>query len=384
MDQKTGHIYIKENNLLKDTAGRWTDFRFFMEESWQKISSTGTRGVRALQTVPFKKIALDALALGQTGLYFIIHTTKTFWSRITQPSSEKQIRESSLAVFDATGSKRPWSDFLPHWSRITGIYSRLEFSQKLYATGALVLIFVVPYFLAKIDFKKEEPTPQIETAEKADLPLKNDKNVVRLENLETNEAGRRIEHLINLNDSIYAISEHSITNLEDQTVYPLPTDFSAGQIAFGMDDLNLIFLLDKNDKLLSWSPASKKFERPEMNVPGNSQITEAKAFSTYAYLLDKNNDQIYRYPRGGQGFSEKTNWLKDQLELDEIQALAVSENIYLAEKSNLVKLYRGKKQEFQLEKSETPFIIDKIFTRPEIKTSIFSTKTNARIGTIIA
>ena len=134
-----------------------------------------------------------------------------------------------------------------------------------------------------------------------------------------------------------------MTNAEDKQNYSFPADFSSLKIAFPMNDLNLIFLMNQNNRIISWSPLSKKFQENVLAIPAGAEISLAETYLTYLYLLDKNHQQIYRYPRATGGFGEKTNWLKDDIDLKEISDIAIGENIFLAQNGEILKFFQGKK-----------------------------------------
>lgn len=270
--------------------------------------------------------------------------------------------------------------FLPHFGKIKKIFSRLDYSQKVYATLALLLLLVAPYFIAKLQNKdtpeelsSQEITPTIP------LPLEQDKNVSRIENLQIVFSKSQLFKIINLNGKMFFVDENSLTSAEDNQNYPFPAEFTPIKIVSNMDDLNLIFLMSQNNKIISWSPISKKFQDNAIEIPAGSEIALAKTYLTYLYLLDKNNSQIYRYPRANEGFGEKINWLKDTLDLSEISDIAIGENLYLAQDGNISKLFQGKKQVFTIEETATKILADKVYTKRDSQNIFVLDQKNSRI-----
>ncbi|PJA86996.1 MAG: hypothetical protein CO141_01770, partial [Candidatus Moranbacteria bacterium CG_4_9_14_3_um_filter_42_9] len=114
-------------------------------------------------------------------------------------------------------------------------------------------------------------------------------------------------------------------------------------------------------------------------IPDGIAITDAKTYLTYIYLLDAKNNQIYRYPRAEGGFGQKSDWVKESLDLSGATGMAIGENIFVAEGKNILKLFRGKKQDFNLEQSATPITPYKVYVL-ENNTDIYVLdKTNSRI-----
>jgi hypothetical protein len=151
------------------------------------------------------------------------------------------------------------------------------------------------------------------------------------------------------------------------------------KIATNMDDLNLIFLIDSDNKITSWSPVSKKFQPNTIEIPAGANITQAKTYLTYIYLMDEDSNQIYRYPRADSGFGEKTAWLKESLSLNEISSIAIGENLYLAKNGEILKFLQGKKQDFSLEETATPIFANEIYTKRDSQNIFILDNKNSRI-----
>lgn len=398
IDSKTGHIYIKEDHFLKKDSSPWNDF---IKNTRQKISATSNPLKKALpavrkSTAKFRQINFLAYLkiFFLASLSFLALATKFIWGKIKifsvwlfektrvliQKFREKRALRSSTKNIP---SQKPASVFslellLPKFSRIKNIFLNLNSKQKIYALSAIILLLVVPYIIVKI---QDEPVKETSVNAPAPIviPLENDKNVIRLENLTPIRSGKETADLVNLNDSIFALSGNEIVDIKNNITYPLPEDFSIVKKFISMDDLTLLFLLSADNKILSFSPVSKKFQAAEIAIPAGADIVCAQTYLTYLYLLDKKNNQIYRYPRAGNGFGEKTDWLKDSVSLDKIKDMAISENIFLAQSDELLKFYRNKKQDFTLENSTTPIEIEKIYTSPNSQNIYLLDKNNSRI-----
>jgi hypothetical protein len=405
VDKKTGHIYIKEDNFLKKDESHWIEVKFFFEENFSRFLSISSRLFLAINervrkifirrkeelAIPvnlaekfsqklifLKKFAWNTLNFLKIFFRFIFEKIKKLISRIRLYFSQRK-KQAKIAQTAYEKPTSPILQLLPRWSRIKTTFSSLDYSQKIYAILGVALLFIAPYFISKFNHKTVSDPVPIREAPKISLPLENDKNVIRVENLNTSDLGKKISLPVNLNDKIFAIAADAVINLENKTAYPFPPDFQNLKTAFGMDDLNLIFLLNTQNKIISWSPITGKFQNNEFSLPDGADIALAKTYLTYLYLLDAKNKQIYRYPRAGNGFGEKTDWIKESFDFSDIRDMALSDNIYLAQKSAVTKLFRGKKQDFNLENTATPVLIDKIFTRPESQNIYLLDKTDARV-----
>ena len=75
--------------------------------------------------------------------------------------------------------------FLPNFSIIKELFAQMTRKQKLYALGAILLIFIVPFFIVKIqkNISQKKLASQIQEIVPIKFPLENELNLTRLENL---------------------------------------------------------------------------------------------------------------------------------------------------------------------------------------------------------
>ncbi len=290
-------------------------------------------------------------------------------------------KPAAVASTEKTAGPRQFIEpkkILPDFSRLKQIVSGLDQKQKISALIILVLLFIVPYWIVRWEDKKIEKKP--ETAEVLPVvvvPLEKDLNVTRIEKLDTVYSGN-ITKIIGLNNKFFAQTEAELIDLENKKSFPLPENFQNPELFLGMDDLNLIFLV-KNSQITSFAPITGKFLGNTLAFPQGGKIVDAKTYLTYIYLLDANNNQIYRAPRAEGGFGEKTAWLKDNLDLSNAKSLAINENIFVINGQNILKLFRGKKLDFSIENTQTPIAPDKLYAQNSGTNLYVLDKTNARI-----
>ncbi|HRY82318.1 MAG TPA: hypothetical protein P5232_01230 [Candidatus Moranbacteria bacterium] len=416
IDKKTGHIYIKEdysldekNHILENIleAG-WMKITNFFSFLFKKTLSLLPRPEKNEET---KEIAEDipenvpvspeepqkplidkekAIIAIKDFYYFSKRILLVFFSFLIFLGKKTILgmktflpkKQASSAARIAVPSDRVsfFQKIRPRFGKIKETFVKLEYSQKLYAILAIALIFIIPYFVVKIQNKKNADNIVSEdSASNTSLPLEQDKNISRIDNLESVFSKSDLFKIVNLNGKMFFVDKNGLTSAEDQKDYSFPADFAPLKIVSNMDDLNLIFFINKNNKIISWSPISKKFQDNTIEIPEGTNLALAKTYLTYLYLLDKNANQIYRYPRSGSGFGEKTNWLKDNLNLNEISDIAVGENIYLVQNSGVISLLKGKKQEFRIEETATPIFADKLYTKRNSPNLYVLDKKNSRI-----
>ena len=95
--------------------------------------------------------------------------------------------------------------------------------------------------------------------------------------------------------------------------------------------------------------------------------------------MDSHANQIYRYPRAEGGFGTKVNWQKDDTDLSKVSDISVNENIFAVSSDAIIKLFKGKKQDFSVEETATPLSFDKIYVAKNNSEIYILDKKNSRI-----
>lgn len=402
--EKNNHIYIKETEKVMPEQKKFAEFTFVISElagalrkKFKKLIKTFLRflgGVVKNIHWPRQKFSAPA-PLPAAKEKEAAAPVKNNFSPLKRLNLEdlkrfslKKLNNSALSA--VASFKKISLLLLPSFSRLKKINSRLNYQQRLYVALIILFIVFVPLFALKIQknmqSKSIKPVAEIPVI----APLEQDKNVIRVENLNNVFTGENISGVINLGGKFFGLSPAEIINLESQEEISLPQDFGKTKLSSGMDDLNLIFLISEENKLLAWSPVSKKFNSASIVMPENSKLIAAGTYLTYLYLVDAKNNQIYRYPRAGNGFGAAVNWLKDTLDLSQISSVALSDNIFAADNTAVTKLFKGKKVDFNLEAAATPITPAKVWTKSDSQNLYILDTKNSRIiklnanGNIIA
>ena len=274
---------------------------------------------------------------------------------------------------------------LPNFGRIKSVASRFDYSQKLYAILAVIFLLIVPYFIVRWQ-NSHSKTSEISTKQAAqtETPTRaaSDSDTSGGANhpiLSPIYSGKNIARLINLNGKIFAVSENLVADIQNKTTYSFPGDFGTAKISLGLNDLNLIFFINAQNQMLSWSPVSPKFQPETLKLPANATVSYAKTYLTYLYILDQKNNQIYRYPRTANGFTDETNWLRANADFSQVSDMAVNGNVFLTNSSgNLTEYFQGKKQNFQI--TANPAIVaNDIYAQDGDKYIYILDKTNSRV-----
>jgi hypothetical protein len=243
---------------------------------------------------------------------------------------------------------------------------------------------ILPFLYVRIKNQKEVPTPLQEAVpvqSQKDI-LAGDKNI-HLETTASAIDSSGQENLILFFDSsIFPLTNKSVIELKSdgsRSEFQLPGEYGNIVAATTMDDLKLILLLTDQKKIISFSPVTNIFKENNLTIPQESEIASIGTYLTYLYIVDKKNNQIYRYPRAEGGFGEKVNWLKDQVDLSAVSDMTIDENIYLAEGNALAKLFQGKLQDFNVEQSATPISFERVFTNSDTDKIYVLDGNNSRI-----
>lgn len=388
IDEKTGHIYIKEDFYAKPQDKNQTEFiksaltsLGFAAKKMALFLSTISKNARAIR-LPQKTQVISAPAAkpqGPTAKDIINKKIRsssaamaTSSKKIVSGSAEitRKIFSSENRVLFISVFKKIFNNaasaiakLMPNFNKIKEITHKMDYQQRLYAALAVVLILAVPFFAIKIKNASDAKKASLlaEQNRPVALPLEQDKNVLRVPQADAIYSGENIIlGLVNLNGKAFAVTSANVFDIEANKAFALPQDFDAPEKMVGMDDLNLIFLMNKNNRIISLNPTSGKFQENNIAIPEDSNISAIGTYLTYIYLVDAKNNQIYRYPRAEGGFGEKTNWLKDTVDLSGTIDLAMNDSIFLTNSTNITKLFKGKKQDFNIEETATPIEINKI------------------------
>ncbi len=406
VDEKTGHIYIKEDNQIIEPREDSVSYLTVIAETLTAQLKNIRLPRLAMPKPNIEKIKFNSDRLAKkAGARIKIHATtaaefvkitavKTFYlaKKTTAKTSTLTAKalsvenKNSIGVFLKKISGKIISALqfvLPDFEKIKRIGRRMNYQQKIYALLLLILIVVVPLVAIKIKNANDAKNALLLAEQNKPpviiVPLEQDKNVIRPNAPTAVYSGSTILKTLNLNNKIFAITEADIVDLEKNQSFPLPTDFGAPVQIAGMSDLNLLFLTNKNNKIISFSPISSAFKDNAIEIPVDSNIRAIGTYLTYAYLLDSKNNQIYRYPRAEGGFGAATNWLKDSIDLSATIDMAINENVFLVNSNNIIKLFRGKTLEFAIENTATPISISKIALGEQSGTVFVLDQQNSRI-----
>ena len=175
---------------------------------------------------------------------------------------------------------------------------------------------------------------------------------------------KELVSLVFLENQSYGATAKSIVALENNEEFTIPDIKGEVRFMSPMEDLRLIFILTSQNELFAWSPLAKTFTKNELVLPANARVTGIGTYLTYLYVLDRGNNQLYRYPRSVSGFQESASWMKESFELTDTAFLAINETVALApSREHLLSFSQGKNTgTFDLSDPKKPMTLQALTT----------------------
>lgn len=161
-------------------------------------------------------------------------------------------------------------------------------------------------------------------------------------------------NIILINNKIYSGDSSQKTvyklNIEDKLITAItdinlpiselkfPTNDSSGGIYF-YNINNLIKLNDNNGG----------FSEIEINLPENKVFTASAEYNNRLYFLDNKNNQIYRFSKSPINYTQRDNWLKEEINLENFIDISIDGNIYALKSDGEIKKFdSGEEVSFNL------------------------------------
>ncbi|MAF13939.1 MAG: hypothetical protein CMI53_03530 [Parcubacteria group bacterium] len=147
------------------------------------------------------------------------------------------------------------------------------------------------------------------------------------------------------NQSIYK------ANLESRVMSAIfSPNSNTGSLAIGtvINNNELLFF---NDTMAAFilNPTGDTIETTAVNVNDNANIVDVAAFNNRIYLLDSNNNQIYRYSKTTVGYGNIREWISEEnLDLSNATSLVIDGAIYILKSTGeILKLENGETVNWQ-------------------------------------
>ncbi len=225
-------------------------------------------------------------------------------------------------------------------------------------------VFYIFFASSTTTDKTPSPTPETTEVSPTSAPVAKTENSNQLSPEKTFTLSKNLVALSILDGIAYGATPTSVVTLETNEEITVPSIKGEIRYIAPMDDLSLLFILTSQNELMAWSPSTKKFTQNELTLPPNARITAIGTYLTYLYVLDRGNNQLYRYPRTEAGFTTSTNWMKESFELTDTAFLAINETVALApSREHLLSFVQGKTNgDFIFQDPKAPIAIQALTT----------------------
>ncbi|MCX7955988.1 MAG: hypothetical protein N2593_02710 [Patescibacteria group bacterium] len=99
------------------------------------------------------------------------------------------------------------------------------------------------------------------------------------------------------------------------------------------------------------------------------EIIDVFVYNNNLYLLDKEKDEIWKYIKTSDSFSQKISYFNkgESIDLSEINSFSIDGSIYLSSKKNIYKYISGKRESFNFNLPLSDFNFNKIFTNKDLE-----------------
>lgn len=392
-DEKTGHIYIQEDETVEKNETKKSIFWFLLKEKMLDFSFWMKKNSRKAMTglgIFLKGLSMNIwIKLKNWKIERKLKIAETKKEKISSLSDKSENRENPETAKNEVAAEKSLSfgKIIPDFNKISTILNKITLKQKIVVIFGIFFIFAIPFVFVKIQGSRENKNANKEFQEtipdKREL-LSGEKNIIFLENIENFGINYPLENATAINGRVVANNQEKIIIREESgEIKEVEWKKDEGLIKnmVAMKDLNLVLILTDKNKIFSLplGQSSAKITENKISIPENSNLTGMATYLTYLYLLDAKNNQIYRYPRAEGGFGEKSDWIKDSLDLESACCLSIEENVFLKNKDTLKKLFKGRNQDFVLEQTAVPVKVDRIFTNEDIGNLYILDKDQGRI-----
>lgn len=281
-------------------------------------------------------------------------TDKQAWLRHTAQHSGEMIRRVLRAINPAM--RRLFS-----LTQTTGQHLKKKWDthslrhQWIVGGGIGIVLIAGVFFIINNSKEASSPAPTIPTTPVAPpLIPPSEQQAVALPPGETlvSDVSGTLVALLFLRDTPFAVTRNDIVNLSTRERISTPAPV---RLSTAMSDLSTIFLLTENGLLYSYTPSNRRFIENALPLPAGVTIEAIGAYLTYLYVLDTENDRMYRFPRAEGGFGAPLLWFRQSLILSPRAKLTLGETILIHDDESVRSFARGRSNEIRFEPSATPF-----------------------------
>lgn len=185
-------------------------------------------------------------------------------------------------------------------------------------------------------------------------------NVTRITKIDSfYQSLKEVNYLASINDYIF-LKEDSSTFLAinkasaKEESFNFSADFGAVIALAANEESNSVFLLTDKNKLFKASTPLKPIEELKIKDGDWKKANYLEEFLQNIYILDASDNQIWKFSRQENDYSPAQEYLKDKIELKNIVDFTIDGDIYLAQADKIIKLSKGKQQNFTIKNVPKP------------------------------
>lgn len=188
-----------------------------------------------------------------------------------------------------------------------------------------------------------------------------------LADLSTKRSDVNLLGIVNLNNLLYTYEYNALyETILDKVENPLT--ISATETindAISMPEKDLIIFKTNSNKIIEFN--NGQFSMGETTDTMWKKATAMAVYSKYLYLLSPEDNQIWKYERRKAGYEKAAKYNLDG-DLSKALDISIDGSVYvLSEGGEIIKLYRGNKQKFDIQNSPAEDLANttKLFTLPD-------------------
>ncbi|MFA6512033.1 MAG: hypothetical protein WCV86_02860 [Patescibacteria group bacterium] len=130
-----------------------------------------------------------------------------------------------------------------------------------------------------------------------------------------------------------------------------PPDFALGDVRIMTTDGERILLLNNDNLLFAYSPDDDTWSTLSFPIPaGEHNFTAATTFLDRLYMVDANENQIFRFPAAATGFGGSSTWVRDEvIAFTNAIDIDIDGNVYITFNDGTIQRYfQGARDTFSL------------------------------------
>ena len=154
------------------------------------------------------------------------------------------------------------------------------------------------------------------------------------------------KQIVQKDNKFYILGNNQLYVLENDQLKAL-IDFADGKFLADWPNTNKL-ILGNNNQYFIFNIDSRQIETFNFSqTAGNTSVQDLAIYSNNLYVLDPQNNQIFKYPERGESFANGSAWLNETVDLSQANSLAIDGSIYIINNNGAItKFLKGEKDAF--------------------------------------